>query len=159
MKNLLLTIIFVLLTISTTNAQFFNQADVEIYKNDIAKQAKSLVKEHLDLTADQAGIFWPLYDKYEVKYSVVLNEELKVLEDYLMNYYMLSDENAEELMNKSIKLKNKKLNLQKEYIETMSKELPVKLVGKFFQIHNRIDLMISQQRSEKIPLVRDQDKN
>jgi hypothetical protein len=159
MKNLLLTYIFVLLAISTTNAQFFNQADVEIYKNDIAKQAKSLVKEHLDLTADQAEIFWPLYDKYEVKYSVALNEELKVLEDYLMNYYMLSDEKAEELMNKSIKLKNKKLNLQKEYIETMSKELPVKLVGKFFQIHNRIDLMISQQRSEKIPLVRDQDKN
>ena len=159
MKNLLLTYIFVLLAISTTNAQFFNQADVEIYKNDIAKQAKSLVQEHLDLTADQAEIFWPLYDKYEAKYSVVLNEELKVLEDYLMNYYMLSDEKAEELMNKSIKLKSKKLNLQKEYIETMSKELPVKLVGKFFQIHNRIDLMISQQRSEKIPLVRDQDKN
>jgi hypothetical protein len=102
MKNLLLTYIFVLLAISTTNAQFFNQADVEIYKNDIAKQAKSLVKEHLDLTADQAEIFWPLYDKYEAKYSVVLNEELKVLEDYLMNYYMLSDEKAEELMNKSI---------------------------------------------------------
>ena len=34
-----------------------------------------------------------------------------------------------------------------------------KVVGRFFQIDNRLELMINQQRAEKIPLIHDQDKN
>ena len=54
MKKLLISLIFILFAVSTVNAQFFKQSDIDIYKGDVAKQAKGLVKEHLDLTEDQA---------------------------------------------------------------------------------------------------------
>lgn len=158
MKKLLLSSIFILFAASTINAQFFKQSDIDIYKGDVAKQAKGLVKDHLDLTEDQAKIFWPLYDEYRAESDEILNEELRVIEDYLMNYYILDDSKAMELMRKSNELRKNKLELQEEYLEKMAKVLPAKLVGKYFQIDHRLELMISQQRTEKIPLVRDQDK-
>ena len=159
MKKLFIISILVLLAVSTINAQFFKQSDIDIYKNDVAGQAKNLVKEHLDLTEDQAKIFWPLYDEYHSKSEKILNEELMFLEDYLMHYYILDDAKAKELVGKSITLKRNRLDLQEEYFEKMSKVLPAKLAGKFLQIDTRLNLMINQQRSEKMPLVRDQDKN
>ena len=159
MKKLLISSIFILIAVSTVNAQFFKQSDIDIYKGDVAKQAKGLVKEHLDLTEDQAKIFWPFYDEYRAESDEILNEELRVIEDYLMNYYILDDAKAMELMRKSNELRRNKLDLREKYLENMAKVLPAKVVGKFFQIDRRLELMISQQRTEKIPLVRDQDKN
>ena len=159
MKKLLISSIFILIAVSTVNAQFFKQSDIDIYKGDVAKQAKGLVKEHPDLTEDQAKIFWPLYDKYHAESDEILNEDLRILEDYLMNYYILDDAKALELTRKINELKRNKIDLQDKYLEKMVKVLPAKLVGKFFQIDRKLDMMISQQRTEKIPLVRDQDKD
>jgi hypothetical protein len=159
MHKVLFASIFLLFLVSTVNAQFFKQSDIDIYKKDVAAQAENLVKENLDLTADQAKIFWPIYKEYNSKTDAILDEELKVLEDYLMNYYILDDEKAKELVIKSINLKKKRIDLQIEYLSKMADVLPATVVGKFFQIDNRINLMINQQRTDRIPLVRDQDKN
>jgi len=158
MKKICLILVFLLVALSSVNGQFFNKSDIEIYKDDVSQQARSLVKENLDLTANQAEIFWPIYDEYRVKADSLLSKELLVLEDYLMHYYDLSEKRATKLMKEAIYSKREKLNLQEKYISIMSKKLPVQIVGKFFQIDNRLNLMISQQNSEKIPLVRDQDK-
>jgi hypothetical protein len=159
MRKILIISIFILSALSTVNAQFFKESDVDIYKKDVAKQAEDIVKENLDLTKDQAKIFWPIYNEYHEKTDAVLDEELKVLEDYLMHYYILDDEKAKELVIKSINLKIKRIDLQKEYLSKMADVLPATVVGKFYQIDNRINLMINQQTTDRIPLVRDQDKN
>lgn len=159
MKKVLFISFFTLFAISSTTAQFFKQSDVDIYKKDVAEQAESIVKENLDLTEDQAKIFWPIYKEYDSKTDAVLDEELKVLEDYLMNYYILDNEKAKELVIKSINLKKKRTDLQIEYLSKMADVLPATVVGKFYQIDNRINLMINQQRTDRIPLIRDQDKN
>ncbi|NOX64199.1 MAG: hypothetical protein GXO85_00025 [Chlorobi bacterium] len=70
----------------------------------------------------------------------------------------MSDKKATELVYRSIELRLNKLDLDEEYFKKMSKVLPPKFVGKFLQIESRISLMIKQQRTEKISLVRDQDK-
>ncbi len=159
MRKILFVSIFILSALSAVNAQFFKQSDIDIYKKDVADQAESLVKENLDLTDEQAKVFWPIYEEYNTKTDAVLEEELKVLEDYLMNYYMLEDEKAKELVIKSINLKKKRIDLQIEYLTKMAEVLPATVVGKFFQIDNRINLMINQQRTDRVPLIRDQDKN
>ena len=159
MGKILIISIFILSALSTVNAQFFKQSDIDIYKKDVAEQAENLVRENLDLSDEQAEIFWPLYKEYNTKTDNILDEELKVLEDYLMNYYILDDEKAKELVIKSINLKKQRIDLQIEYLSKMAEVLPATVVGKFFQIDNRINLMINQQRTDRVPLVRDQDKN
>lgn len=158
MKKLLLTGIVTLFVISTVNAQFFKKSDIDIYKKDINKQAKDLVKDNLDLTPEQAKIFWPLYDEFRAEANKIVDAEIGIVEEYMMNYYDLSDKKATELIQRSLELKRNKIDLDEKYFDKMRKVLPAKLAGKFLQIENRISLMIKQQRTEKIPLVRKQDK-
>lgn len=159
MKKVLFVFFFVLFAMSTATAQFFKQSDIDIYKKDVAEQAENLVKENLDLTEEQAKVFWPLYKEYNSKTDAILDEELKVLEEYLMNYYMLENDVAKELVIKSINLKKKRIDVQIDYLKKMAEVLPATVVGKFYQIDNRINLMINQQRTDRVPLIRDQDKN
>lgn len=158
MKRIFISLLFLLFAVSTINAQFFNKSDLEIYKNDVASQAKGLVKDNLDLTDEQAKVFWPLYEEYASESKDILDAEMGVIEEYLMNYYILDDQKAKELTQRSLELKKNKIDLSEKYLDKMSKVLPAKLIGKFLQIENRIDLMIGQQRTEKIPLARNQDK-
>ena len=76
-----------------------------------------------------------------------------------MNYYTLSDQKAKELTLRTLELRKNRIALHEEYFMKMSEVLPAKVASKFIQIANRLYIMRSQQDTEKIPLVRDQDKN
>ena len=158
MKKTLLTLVFILLALSSANAQFFNKSDVEIYKNKVEDQAIDLMKDHMDLHEDQAQIFWPLYKAYRADVDSLMNEELGILEEYLMNYYMLSERRATKLMGDILRYKREKIDLKEQYVKIMVKVLPAQIVARFFQIDTRINLMIQTQTTSKIPLVRDLDK-
>ena len=76
--------------------------------------------------------------------------------DYMMNYYGLDEDIGKELVAKSIELKKKAVDLQEEYINKMIEVLPFSVVGKFFQIDNRIAALIDIARMANIPLMREE---
>jgi len=87
-----------------------------------------------------------------------LDKEISILEKYLIDYYDLNEAKAKRLMAEELQVKRAKLDLEEKYFDIMSQKLPAQLIGKFFQIDYRLNLMINQQRTEKTPLVRNQDK-
>jgi hypothetical protein len=158
MKKLI--IIPVLLLFSTAFAQIdsFESEYIEMLKKDIQNESRMIVAENLTLTEEQAEIFWPLYDEYDAAYDGLVNDRVKVIEDYMMNYYGLDEETAKELIAKSIELKKRAVNIQEEYINKMIEVLPLSVVGKFFQIDNRIAAIIEIARLANVPLVREEEQ-
>ncbi|HLG33151.1 MAG TPA: hypothetical protein VI362_08915 [Ignavibacteriaceae bacterium] len=55
-------------------------------------------------------------------------------------------------------LKLRGVELQKEYIDKMLAVLPAPIVGKFFQIDNRIAALIDIVRMSTLPMVRDEEE-
>jgi hypothetical protein len=127
-------------------------------KKDIQDESRRIVAENLTLTEEQADIFWPLYDEYDAAYDGLVNDRVKVIEDYMMNYYGLEEETGKELIAKSIELKQRAVNIQEEYINKMLDVLPISVVGKFFQIDNRIAAIIEIARLATVPLVREEEQ-
>jgi hypothetical protein len=117
-------------------------------------ESRKIVEENLELTAEQANVFWPLYDEYDAAYDAIVDERLKIIEDYMLDYYALDDETTKDLINRSIELNQKTLDTKEEYINKMLDKLPATVVGKFFQIDNRIDALIDVIRMSTIPLIR-----
>ena len=76
----------------------------------------------------------------------------------MMNYYGMDEQKGKELIDKSISLKEKAVNLQKEYINKMLEVLPISVVGKFFQIDNRIAAIVDITRMANLPLMREEEK-
>jgi hypothetical protein len=75
----------------------------------------------------------------------------------MMNYYAMDDATAKDLINKSMQSNQDLLDLRKEYLNKMFEQLPAPIVGKFFQIDNRVSAMVDLVRMSSTPLVRDQE--
>jgi hypothetical protein len=132
---------------------------LDLLKTNIQKESKKLIEQNLDLTKEQAKIFWPIYDEFDAALLEITNERLKNISDYMVNYKSLDNTKAEQLLRTALELDQKKLNVQNEYYDKLIAVLPATIVGKFFQLDQYIELLIQLQRSENIPLIQITNEN
>ncbi len=125
----------------------------DLLKRNVQKESKKLIELNLELTNQQAKVFWPIYEEYDAALLEVTNERLKNISDYMLNYKDLNNAKAESLLRKALELDQKKINIQTEYYNKLISVLPPTVVGKFFQLDQYIELLIQLQRSENIPLI------
>ena len=158
MKKLLILSLLIFCSLGFAQIESFESDYVEMLKKNIQDESRMIVADNLTLTEEQAEIFWPLYDEYDAAYDKLVDERVKVIEDYMMNYYGLDEETGKELITKSIELKQKVVDIQKEYINKMLDVLPISVVGKFFQIDNRITAIIDIARMANLPFIREEEQ-
>ena len=154
MKKLIIMLVLFLLGIGFAQSENFETGYIDILKKDIQTEAKKLVGENLEMTEDQANIFWPLYDEYAAELLELSNERVNVISSYMLDYYDLSDEKAETLVNQVMDIDQKRLDLKRKYISKMNKVLPQRLVGKFFQIDGYLQTLLTIQRQSTIPFIK-----
>ena len=158
MKKLIFIPLLLFVTYSSAQIKSFESEYVDMLKKDIQAESRNIVADNLTLTDEQAKVFWPLYDEYDAAYDKMVNDRVEVIKDYMMHYYGMDEGKGKELIDKSINLKEKAVDLQKEYINKMLEVLPISVVGKFFQIDNRIAAIIDITRMANLPLVREEEK-
>ena len=158
MKRLTILIVLFLFGIVFAQSESFETGYIDILKKDIQTEAKKLVGENLEMTEDQANVFWPLYDEYDADLLELSNERLNIISSYMLDYYDLSDEKAETLVNQAMYIDQKRLDLKRKYISKMNKVLPQKLVGKFFQIDGYLQTLLTIQRQSTIPFIKTGDE-
>ncbi len=157
MKKLLVLALLIFTSVCFAQIQSFDSTYIEGLKKDIGGTFKEIVKENLKLTEDEANKFWPLFDEYMAARSPIFEERVNITEEYMMNYYALDDATAKDLINKSMQSNQDLLDLRKEYVNKMFEVLPAPLVGKFFQIDNRVSALVDAVRMSATPLVRDEE--
>jgi hypothetical protein len=157
MKKLFILSLLFFCSKSFAQIESFDSTYIEGIKKDLKGTYTEIVKQNLKLTDDQAKIFWPLYDEFMNARNPIFEERVKITEDYMMNYYSLDDETARELLNRSVQLSQALLDVRKEYLDKMLEQLPAPLVGKFFQLDNRISALADLVRMSSTPLVREED--
>ncbi len=158
MKKLL--ILFTLLITSYSFAQIksLDSTYIEGVKKDLVGTFKQIVQENLTLTEDEAKIFWPLYDEYMAERNPIFDEKVSLTEEYMMNYYALDDATAKDLIKKAMGLNQALLDAKMKSLDKMLEQFPAPLVGKFFQIDNRVSALADLVRMSSTPLVRDAEK-
>lgn len=87
------------------------------------------ITEKLALTNKEAQTFWPIYNRYDVKFHDLRtqerNEIFKKLQDGVDN---LNDSEANALLDKSFKLDSDELDLRKEMTQDLRKVISVKQI-------------------------------
>ncbi len=99
-----------------------------------------------------------MYDEYAADLLELSNERLNVISSYMLDYYDLSDEKAETIVNQAMDIEQKRLDLKRKNIAKMNEVLPQKLVGKFFQIDNYLQTLMTIQRQSTIPFIKTEDE-
>jgi hypothetical protein len=157
MKKLLFFFLLVFTSLSFTQIESFDSTYIEGLKKDVGGTFKEIVKENLKLTEDEAKVFWPLFDEYMAARGPIFEERVSITEEYMMNYYAMDDATAKDLINKAIQSQQDLMDVRKDYLNKMFEVLPAPLVGKFFQLDNRVSAVLDLVRMSATPLVRDEE--
>jgi len=126
---------------------------LDLMRKDVRAEKADIVAKTMELDADEAALFWPVYKKYEAEAKALGDERLAIITDYADNYEALTDEKAKDLVTRAVALEGKEQALKERYLEEFFAVLPAKVVARFFQVDNRINTLIDLELSGQIPLV------
>jgi len=148
MKKLL--ILFVLVFAFSLQAQ---DDFIELLRQDLKTHKVAIITETMNFTEEESNVFWPVYREYDFEASKLADERLAIIKDYAENYEKMTDVKAKELMDRSIKLEEKRLKLRKKFYKKFQKVLPAIKATRFIQVDNQISLLLNLQIASELPLV------
>src|SRR5271169_5275208 len=79
-------------------------------------QRKATVGANMNLSADEAARFWPVYDAYEAKMDSIEDRHVKELKDFAAKYTNFTDADAKKKLDEVIAIQQARLDVQKEFI-------------------------------------------
>ena len=157
MKKYLISMMLLFASSTFSQIDSFDESYIDKLKENVDATSKEIVSDNLTLTESEAQIFWPLYDEYMASRNPLVDNRLKIASDFMQNYTSLDNKTADEIMNRSLQSEQELLDIKREYMQKMSEVLPATLVGKYYQIENRISALLALVRMSSIPLVQDEE--
>jgi hypothetical protein len=115
-------------------------------------QRKATVGANMNLSADEATKFWPVYDAYEAKMDSIEDRHVRELKEFASNYNNLTDAAAAKKLEEVIAIQQARLDVQKEFIPQFQAVISQVKVTRFYQIDNKIQALIQCDIAQLVPL-------
>ncbi len=128
MKNLILSAMLLFTVTVSAKAQGDRINEIETYKI-------AYLTEKLGLSAEEAKIFWPIYNDYQKEQAALRKERFQKMISFrkINEIEDLSDAQVQELITNDFSIRQRELNLEKKYYYKLRSNLPIKTVGKYYR--------------------------
>lgn len=129
MKKLLTTLLFISLGMFVfAQGPRMGDEKMEAYK-------VSFLTTKLDLSADEAKIFWPIYNDYQREQAALRKVRMQKMISFrkVTEIDDLSDTEIQNLILNDFDFRQRELNIEKKYYNKFKANLPIKIVGKFYR--------------------------
>ena len=129
-------------------------SDMEILRDKIYADKKFIVAENMDLTEEEAKVFWPIYEAYQEDLHKINEHMAKLINEYALAYNKgaILDKTARQLIDEAIEIEMDEAKLRKSYVPKLSKALPGVKVARYLQIENKIRAIVRYELASAIPL-------
>jgi hypothetical protein len=154
MKNALAALVFIGMICASPAWAQSNDDAIRLTRSAVQAERQALVATNLGLTEEQRTVFWPLYAEYRTAIDEIADDKVEFFERFFASYETLTDDEALALLDESFKLKARYLEVQKTHAAKMREALPGKTVARFFQIENKMDVIIDYEMSGEFPLIK-----
>ncbi len=128
--------------------------DLRLTRVAIQVERQAIVTQAMDLTPEEMETFWPLYRDYRVEAVKIGDRIVALLLRYAATSDELTDAAADKLLADFVKIEQARANLKAKFLPKFKKVLPAKKVARFYQVENKLDVMILNEMAENIPLLR-----
>lgn len=129
MKHLFIAaLLFTVPFFASAQRQSGRGKEIEAYKI-------TYLKEKLELTPEEAKIFWPIYSAWQGEQSALRTERREKMISFrkIDEIEALSDTEVQNLINNELNFKQRDLNIEKKYYLKLKSSLPIKTVGKYYR--------------------------
>jgi len=101
--------------------------------DDIEARRIGFITHELQLTPDEAKVFWPVYNKYNDEMNVLRKDRATELLSAKINFDSMSDDEVSKLIDNELNSRQKEIDIQRKYTVEFKKVLPVKKVAKLYR--------------------------
>ena len=135
-------------------AKPLTDTDIQLLRSDIQTDKNDIIAHAMQFTDPESTAFWPVYRDYARDQQKVGDERVQLIKDYAQRYDAMDDATLKNLVQKQFNIDAKLANLRQEYWPKFEKALGAKRAAKFFQVDNRLSLLVNLQLVSEIPLLR-----
>ena len=126
---------------------------ITAYRTDLQANRASLIGKNVTLTADQAAKFWPMFERYQLEQSAIMEEQMRGIQAYIAGIQTMDDAAALALMQAHLDRDANMAALRRHWLSEFLLVLPAKQAVRVIQIDRRISLAQQTEFSAQIPLV------
>ncbi|MBE9602999.1 hypothetical protein [Pedobacter sp. MC2016-24] len=128
MKQLIIAFLFTLPIV--VSAQGFGDR-----RNEIETYKIAFLTQKLDLSAEEAKIFWPIYNDWQREQEEFRKERSQKMISFrkISEIEELSDNQIQALITNDFNMRQRELNLDRRYYSKLRENLPIKIIGKFYR--------------------------
>jgi len=123
-------VLITLLIITSSSSIFAQHENFQKKREEINSEKIAYITKELNLTPQEAQLFWPVYNEYQSK----MEEEMKAMRDdkKSIDYDKISDKEASALADQQIIQMQKMLDVKKAYHAKFKEVLPPKKLLKLY---------------------------
>ena len=119
----------------------------------IRSNRKAMVAVNLTLTEEEAGKFWPVYEKYQAEINKLGDRLVGIIQDYTENFSSLSDDKAAKILDDYLAVEAERIQVKQTYAPQFKAVLSGRKVARLYQIENKMDAVIRYELAATIPVV------
>jgi hypothetical protein len=126
--------------------------DIAVTRQQIETDRQGIVAQNLPMTETQASAFWPLYQEYRANVKKV-NDQRQSLLFSPTAADTVTDKEIVTFLTSWTKLDQDYAKLKGDWAKKFEPVLGAKGTLRFYQIENRLDLIVQASMASSIPLV------
>src|SRR4051794_22822707 len=118
------------------------RAYIELLRTDVKKSKSQIMGDVMQLDADQAAKFWPVYKDFESDLSLLCDKVVAVVKTYAENYLNMSDETADRIATQILAIELQRNELKKKYYERFKTAVGAVVATRFLQVENQLERLV-----------------
>ncbi len=126
---------------------------IELLRSDVTKNRVQIVGQAIQLDAQNATKFWPIYTEFETEYKKFGYGALALILNYATDYNGMTPQVADQLANKLLDVEHERSNLKRRYYKKFKAALDPITAAKFIQVENQIERILDLQISSQLPVI------
>ena len=135
-------------------AKPLTDTDIQLLRSDLQADKNDVIAHAMQFTDSESTAFWPIYRDYARDQQSVGDERVQLIKDYAQHYDSMDDAKAKDMTQRLLNIEAKVVNLRQQYWPKFEKALGAKRAAKFFQVDNRLSLLVNLQIASQIPLLK-----
>lgn len=144
---------------TTPSARDLNlEAYTQLLRTDLNKSRSQIIAQVMQFDTDQAAVFWPIYKDFQAEYAKVGDQIVELVHNYVLNYDTMTDEVADQLVNKLLDIDQQRTDLKRKYYEKLKTALDAVTAARFLQVENQIEKLVDLQIASQLPVVGQSEK-
>jgi hypothetical protein len=129
------------------------RAYIELLRTDLRKSKTQVMGDVMQLDADQAAKFWPVYKEFDTAYTALGDQIAALVKNYAEHYDAMTAEVADQLAQKALSIEDERNELKKKYYARMKESLDAITAARFLQIENQLERIVDLQLAAQLPVI------